>query len=76
MTLPLAVPYHSDIFMDGMSHGDTSRFRKSILRGGTWTLFLQPFFGQTFDQFPLFGGQLLGDLDNDADIGVTVASTF
>lgn len=37
-TLPPAAPYHSDIFMDGVSHGDTSRFRKSIMRGGTGPL--------------------------------------
>ena len=24
-SLPPAAPYHSDIFMDGVSHGDTSR---------------------------------------------------
>jgi len=28
-------PYHSDIFIDGVSQSDRSRFRKSILRGGT-----------------------------------------
>jgi len=48
--LPLAAPYHSDIVIDGVSlplsnielriagprsgKGDTSRFRKSTLRGG------------------------------------------
>jgi len=33
--LPLAVPSHSDILMDGISQGGTSRFRISTFRSGT-----------------------------------------
>jgi hypothetical protein len=38
-TPPPAAPYHSDIFIDGVSHGDTSCFHKSLLRGETGHLF-------------------------------------